>query len=195
MDRQFVATIRDGIAQKYRQVAVSPEGMFRYPTGEASARHLGYRPGLFAAIPVVAREHFVGVGNPFALGPIRPGEAALDLGCGAGFDAFVAAQLVGPSGRVAGIDLSPEMLAVAEAGKVEGGFRRVEFRQAAVEAMPFPDESFDVALSNGVLNLIPDKPAALREIFRVLRPGGRLQACDIGLVGDEPPPDKSPWSD
>ncbi len=195
MDQQLVATIRDGIAQKYRQVAISPEGLFRYPTGEASARGLGYPPELITAIPQAIREHFVGVGNPFSLGPIRSGEAVLDMGCGAGFDAFVAAQLVGPSGRVAGIDLSPEMLAIADAGKPGTGFVQVEFRQAAVEAMPFPDESFDLALSNGVLNLIPDKPAALREIFRVLRPGGRLQACDMGLVGGGPPPDKSPWSD
>lgn len=190
-----VAAIRGGIAEKYRKVAVSPEGLFRYPTGEASARGLGYPPDLLAAVPAAIRERFVGVGNPFGLGPIRPGQAVLDLGCGAGFDAFIAAQLVGPGGRVAGIDLSPEMLAVARARQAEAGFPQVEFRQAAVEALPFPDASFDVALSNGVLNLIPDKPAALREIFRVLRPGGRLQACDIGLVPDRLPPDKAPWSD
>lgn len=195
MDRQLVASIRDGITQKYRKVAVSPEGLFRYPTGEASARGLGYPAGPLSLIPEPICKRFVGVGNPFVLGTLHPGEAVLDLGCGAGFDAFVAAQLVGTSGRVVGIDLSVDMLAIADAGKAEGGFRQVEFRQAAVEVMPFPDESFDVALSNGVLNLIPDKPAALREIFRVLRPGGRLQACDIGLVGGEPPPDKSPWSD
>jgi arsenite methyltransferase len=195
MDQQLVATVRHGIAQKYRKVAVSPTGLFRYPTGEASARGLGYPTELFAPIPRAIRDHFVGVGNPFSLGPIRPGEAVLDLGCGAGFDVFVAAQLVGGSGRVVGVDLSVEMLAIAEAGKAEAGFGRVEFCEAAVEALPFPEASFDVALSNGVLNLVPDKPAALREIFRVLRPGGRLQASDIGLVGDEPPPDKAPWSD
>ncbi|MBI3086892.1 MAG: methyltransferase domain-containing protein, partial [candidate division NC10 bacterium] len=186
-----VATIREGIAEKYRKVAVSPGGLFRYPTGQASARGLGYPPALLAAIPRAIRERFVGVGNPFALGPIHLGEAVLDLGCGAGLDALLAAQLVGPAGRVAGIDLSPEMLAVAEAGRAEAGLPQVEFREASVEALPFPDASFDVALSNGVLNLIPDKPAALREIFRVLRPGGRLQACDIALVGDRLPPDKA----
>jgi SAM-dependent methyltransferase len=195
LNAQDVATIRDGIAQKYRKVAASPEGLFRYPTGEASARGLGYPPNLLAAIPQTIRERFVGVGNPISLRPIRAGESVLDLGCGAGFDAFIAAQLVGPAGRVVGIDLSPEMLAVARAGQAEAGFPEVEFREASVEALPFPDTSFDVALSNGVLNLVPDKPAALREIFRVLRPGGRLQACDIGLVGDRPPPDKAPWSD
>ena len=195
MDARDVLAIREGIAEKYRKVAVSPEGMFRYPTGEMSARGLGYPPELFAAIPQRVRERFVGVGNPFSLGPIEPGEAVLDLGCGAGFDAFVAARLVGAAGRVVGIDLSPEMLAVAKAGQAEAGFPQVEFCEAGVEVLPFADRSFDIALSNGVLNLVPDKPAALREIFRVLRPGGRLQACDIGLVGDRPPPDKALWSD
>lgn len=195
MDALDVATIHEDITEKYRKVAMSPEGLFRYPTGEASARALGYPPDLLAAVPHAIRERFVGVGNPFALGPIYPGEAVLDLGCGAGFDAHVAAQLVGPAGRIIGIDLSPEMLAVAEAGRAEAGISQVEFREASVESLPFPDASFEVALSNGVLNLVPDKPAALREIFRVLRPGGRLQACDIGLVGDRLPPDKALWSD
>ncbi len=195
MNAPEVAEIRHGITKRYRQVAVSPAGLFRYPTGEASARGLGYPLDLVAAIPPGIRERFVGLGNPFALGPIRREEAVLDLGCGAGFDAFVAAQLVGPQGRVVGIDLSPEMLAVAEAGRAEAGIPQIEFREAAAEALPFPDASFDVALSNGVLNLVPDKPAAVREIFRVLRPGGRLQACDMSLVGEEPPPDKAPWSD
>ena len=190
-----VSTIHEGIAAKYRKVAVSPEGLFRYPTGEASARVLGYSPDLLPAIPPVVRARFVGVGNPFSLGPVRIGESVLDLGCGAGFDTFVAAQRVGLEGRVVGIDLSPEMIAVAQAGQAEAGFPQVEFCEAPVEALPFLDASFDIAISNGVLNLVPDKPAALREILRVLRPGGRLQACDIGLVGDRPPPDKAPWSD
>lgn len=195
MSVQEAAAIRDGIAQKYRKVAESPEGLFRYPTGEASARGLGYPPDFLLAIPMAIRERFVGVGNPFSLGPICAGESVLDLGCGAGFDAFIAAQRVGLEGRVVGIDLSPEMLAVALAGQAEAGFHQIEFFEAPVEALPFPDASFDVALSNGVLNLVPDKPAALREICRVLRPGGRLQACDIGLVGDRLPPDKAAWSD
>ncbi len=195
MDTQEVVSIRQGISEKYRKVAVSPQGLFKYPTGQESARGLGYPPDLLEVIPLAVRERFVGVGNPFALGPIRPGEAVLDLGCGAGFDAFVAAQLVGPRGRVVGIDMSPEMIGVAEAGRAEGGSPQVEFRVAQAEALPFSDASFDVALSNGVLNLIPDKAAALREIFRVLHPGGRLQACDIGLVRDEMPRDKAQWSD
>ena len=195
METQEAATIQESIAQKYRKVAVSPEGLFKYPTGEQSVKGLGYPPDLLEAIPLAVRERFVGVGNPFALGPICPGEAVLDLGCGAGFDAFIAAQLVGPAGRVVGIDLSPEMLTMAEAGLREAESPQIEFQVAQVEVLPFPDTSFDVALSNGVLNLIPDKAVALREIFRVLRPGGRLQACDIGLVGDRVPPDKAQWSD
>jgi SAM-dependent methyltransferase len=195
MDTQAAATIHESIAQKYRKVAASPEGLFKYPTGTQSAKGLGYPAELLPAIPPGVRNLFVGVGNPFAMGSIRPGEAVLDLGCGAGFDAFIAAQLVGPTGRVAGIDLSPEMIAVAESGLGESKFPQIEFQVAQVEALPFPDASFDVALSNGVLNLIPDKPGALREIFRVLRPGGRLQTCDIGLVGDRVPPDKAQWSD
>lgn len=187
--------VHQGVLEKYRRVAVCPAGLFRYRTGEQSALGLGYPPALLDAIPQAIRERFVGVGNPYSLGPVRSGEAVLDLGCGAGFDALVAAQLVGPAGRVVGIDLSPEMLAVAEAGRANGRFPQVEFHAAAVEALPFPDAYFDVALSNGVLNLVPDKPAVLREIFRVLRPGGRLQACDMSLVADEPPPDKAPWSD
>jgi arsenite methyltransferase len=187
--------IHDAILEKYRKVSVSPQGQFRYPTGDASALGLGYPPELVAEVPTEVRFRFVGVGNPFALGPVRPGEAALDLGCGAGFDVFIAARLVGSEGRVAGVDLSPDMLGIAELGRVTTGFTQIDFRVAAIEALPFPDASFDVALSNGVLNLIPDKPVALRRIFRVLKPGGRLQACDMGLVGEEPPPDKAPWSD
>jgi len=190
-----VSAIRLDILEKYRQVADSPAGLFGYPTGEASALGLGYPPALLARIPSTIRERFVGVGNPFALSEVRAGDSVLDLGCGAGFDALVAAQLTGASGAVAGVDLSAELLAIAKAGRVESGWARLDFCEAAIEALPFPDGSFDVALSNGVLNLIPDKPAALREIFRVLRPTARLQACDIGLVGEEAPPDKAPWSD
>lgn len=189
------SAIHRGVATKYREVALSPEGLFRYPTGERSALGLGYDPALVASIPAEVRTHFVGVGDPFALGEIHRGAAVLDLGCGAGFDALVAGALVGLRGRVLGIDLSAEMLAVAEAGRVAGGAARVTFCAALVEALPFRDASFDVALSNGVLNMVPDKPGTLREIFRVLRPGGRLQACDMGLVGENPPPDRAPWSD
>ena len=189
------STIRQSIADKYRKVAASPQGLFRYPTGEASALGLGYSAKLVGTIPAAVRERFVGVGNPFALGSIHLGESVLDLGCGAGFDTLIAGFAVGPTGRVVGIDLSAEMLAVAEDGRLGSGLANVQFQEAPVEELPLPDDAFDVAISNGVLNLIPDKPMALREIFRVLSPGGRLQACDIGLAGEEPPPEKAPWSD
>jgi arsenite methyltransferase len=195
MDPRADDCIREDIVARYRKVAVSPAGLFRYPTGEKSARALGYSPAWVTGIPGAIRERFVGVGNPFSLGPIAAGEAVLDLGCGAGFDVLVAAQVVGPTGRVVGLDLSPEMLAVASGALVETPYAWVEFHPGEIEALPFADASFDVALSNGVLNLVPDKPRALREIHRVLRPGGRLQACDMGLVADEPPPDKGQWSD
>ena len=195
MDPSSASSVRSSICEKYQKVAISPVGYFKYPTGEGSALGLGYPAQIVGTLPADVRARFVGVGNPFALGAVRPGDAVLDLGCGAGFDALVAALAVGPTGRVAGVDLSPEMLAVAESGRAAAGLSTVEFRQADVEALPFPDASFDVALSNGVLNLIPDKPAALREVFRVLKPGGRLQACDMGLVGEESPPDRTPWSD
>jgi SAM-dependent methyltransferase len=187
--------IRAGITEKYRKVSGSAQGLFRYPTGEASALGLGYPAEMIAAVPPPVRERFVGVGNPFALGDISPGERVLDLGCGAGFDAVVAARLVGLRGRVAGVDLSAEMLAVGEASRAQARLTHLTYQRADVEALPFVDQAFDVALSNGVLNLLPDKPAALREVWRVLRPGGRLQACDMGLIGDAPPPDKAPWSD
>ncbi|MFB3817245.1 MAG: methyltransferase domain-containing protein [Candidatus Methylomirabilales bacterium] len=192
---QGARDIKGGVLGKYAKVACSPAGLFRYPTGEESARRLRYPEALVAKVPAAIRERFVGVGNPFALGAIPEGAAVLDLGCGAGFDAFIAAGLVGPGGRVHGVDLSPEMLGIAEDGRRRGGLPQLRFQVADVEALPFGDGRFDVALSNGVLNLVPDKPAALREIFRVLRPGGRLQACDMSLVADAPPPDKAPWSD
>ncbi len=190
-----VAAIRQEILAKYRQLAISPDGLFPYPTGGQSALSLGYPTPLVSTIPPQVRARFVGVGNPFMLGPIRPGDVVLDLGCGAGLDAFVAAALVGRGGSVVGVDSSPELLAIAAEGLTAIGGGRVAFHRAWIEALPFPDSSFDIALSNGVLNLVPDKPVGLREIFRVLRPGGRLQACDIGLVGEESPPDKAPWSD
>lgn len=192
---QDARDIKAGVLSKYEKVARSPAGLFRYPTGEESARKLQYPGALVARVPAPSRERFVGVGNPFALGAIPGGAAVLDLGCGAGFDAFLTAELVGPKGRVAGVDLSAEMIGIAEGARRHGQFPQLRFQVADVEALPFSDGRFDVALSNGVLNLVPDKPAALGEIFRVLRPGGRVQACDMSLVADAPPPDKAPWSD
>jgi arsenite methyltransferase len=126
-------------------------------------------------------ESFAGVANPFSLGALQPGERVLDIGCGAGTDTLVAAQMVGLEGRVTGIDMTPEMLAKARAAAQELGARNVDFVEGEVEHLPFADGSFDVVISNGVIDLIPDKDAVLSEIFRVLEPGGRIQIADVSI--------------
>jgi ubiquinone/menaquinone biosynthesis C-methylase UbiE len=132
-------------------------------------------------VPDAAVESFAGVANPFSLGRLRPGERVLDLGSGAGTDSLVAAQMVGNEGRVAGIDMTPEMLAKARAVAEEMGARNVEFVEGEVERLPFPDSSFDVVISNGVIDLVPDKDAVFSEIHRVLVPGGRIQIADVTI--------------
>jgi arsenite methyltransferase len=142
---------------------------------------LGYPPELVARLPEAAAESFAGVANPFALGGLEPGEVVLDLGSGAGSDSLVAAQMVGPEGRVTGVDMTPEMLAKAKAAAVEMNATNVEFVAGEAEGLPFEDESFDVVISNGVIDLIPDKDAVFSEIQRVLRPGGRIQIADVTI--------------
>lgn len=176
------ASLRASIRDRYAQVAEQPSGQFPYPTGAASARILGYRSAWLERIPIGVIEHFVGVGNPFDLGVPLPGERVLDLGCGAGFDTLVAAQCVGPGGRIVGIDFSPEMLAVAADGLHQVGCRNVTLVEATLERLPLPDAWADRVLSNGVLNLTPCKASAFAEIARVLRPGGHFQAADLMLV-------------
>jgi ubiquinone/menaquinone biosynthesis C-methylase UbiE len=132
-------------------------------------------------VPETAAESFAGVANPFTLGRLEPGERVLDLGCGAGTDSLVAAQMVGPEGSVTGIDMTPEMLAKARRAGEELGAGNVEFLEAEAERLPFPDASFDVVISNGVIDLIPDKDAVFSELHRVLRPGGRLQVADVTI--------------
>jgi arsenite methyltransferase len=178
--------IKESIRRKYAQVAVSPQGQFRYPTGRAGLEALRYDPEMIGSLPEKAVLSFCGVGNPFSLGPIREGEAVLDIGCGGGLDSLVAAVLVGPRGRVVGIDLSSDMIARAREHLREAGLDPVDFQEGGGETLPFPDESFDVVLSNGVFNLLPDKPSALREAWRVLKKGGRLMMADQVLTGSLP---------
>ena len=179
--------IRRDILEKYRQVAQSPEGRFRFPTGRAGLRGLGYDPHFTERLPDAVAAFFCGVGNPFAMGPVRPGEHVLDVGCGAGVDTCIAAMMAGEQGLAFGVDGSPEMLARARDNAALAGLGNVGFKQADAESLPFAEASFDVLISNGVYNLVLDKPRALAEAYRVLKPGGRVQIADQMLLG--PPPD------
>lgn len=175
-----VDLLKREIRKTYAAVSQEPEREFVFPTGRAWAEDLGY-PEELARVPERSVESFAGVANPFSLGRLEPGERVLDLGCGAGTDTLVAAQMVGPEGRVAGVDMTPEMLAKARAGSEELGVANVELVEADVEALPFADASFDVAISNGVIDLVPDKDAVFAELRRVLRPGGRVQIADVTI--------------
>jgi SAM-dependent methyltransferase len=150
-----------------------------YPTGRDGALGLGYDPLILAAAAESQVEAFCGVGNPFSLGELSQAAAVLDVACGAGLDCFVASRLVGPSGRVEGIDITPEMASRASFHLGEAGAEHARAQQAPAERLPFSDESFDLVISNGALNLMPDKPAVFREIHRVLRKGGRLHFADV----------------
>jgi arsenite methyltransferase len=175
-----VALLKREIKKTYAAVSQEPETDFIFPTGRAWAQDLRYPPEL-AAVPDGAVESFAGVANPWELGRLAAGERVLDLGCGAGTDSLVAAQMVGAAGRVTGIDMTVEMLAKARAAAAEMAVPNVEFVEAEAERLPFPDESFDVLISNGVIDLIPDKDAVFVEIYRVLRPGGRMQVADVTI--------------
>jgi arsenite methyltransferase len=178
--------IEEGIKGKYVKVAVSPEGLFRYPTGRAGLEALQYDPQIIQALPEKVVAAYCGVGNPFTLGPINENEAVLDIGCGAGVDSLIAAKLVGPSGSVKGIDLVPEMLNRAQENARLAGADNVEFMEVSAEELPFPDASVDVVISNGVFNLVVDKVKALSEVFRVMKPGGRFMLADQILAGELP---------
>jgi arsenite methyltransferase len=181
------ADIRRAVKSKYREVAIQPEGKFSYPTGKKSALKLGYDPLWLKRIPADVLKRFVGVGNPFKIRVPQQGTRVLDAGCGCGMDTFVAALLVGPQGQANGIDLTAEMLDTARAAAASSGTGNVEFREGSIEALPFDDAAFDLVISNGVLNLIPDKAAAFSEIARILRPGGTLAAADLLVIDAIPP--------
>lgn len=175
-----VGLLKREIRKTYAGVSERPDGDFVFPTGRAWALDLGYPPEL-ERVPETAVESFAGVANPFSLGRLAPGERVLDLGSGAGTDTLVAALMVGPEGRVTGLDMTPEMVAKAARAAAELGVENVELVVGEAEALPFPDASFDVVISNGVIDLVPDKDAVFAELHRVLAPGGRIQVADVTL--------------
>lgn len=175
-----VDLLKSEIKKTYASVSDEPEREFIFPTGRAWAEDLGYPPEL-ANVPDGAVESFAGVANPWTMGRLSPGERVLDLGSGAGTDSLVAAQMVGEEGSVTGIDMTPEMLAKARSAATALGFANLEFVEGEAEHLPFPDASFDVVISNGVIDLIPDKDAVFAELHRVLTPGGRIQIADVTI--------------
>jgi arsenite methyltransferase len=181
--------LRRVIQDEYAVVAQEPEHGFHFHTGRRLADLLGYEATWLERIPEPTIASFAGTGNPFSLGPLQRGECVVDVGSGGGIDSLIAARMVGPHGRVIGLDMPPAMLDKARTSAAAAGLSNVEFREGFGEALPVEDGWANVVISNGVLNLMPDKDAALREMGRVLKPGGRLQIGDI-LV-DRPVPESA----
>lgn len=171
--------LRRAIQDEYAAVAQSPEQGFHFHTGRPLANLLGYDDAWLDGIPDSSLESFAGTGNPFSLGALESGQRVVDVGCGAGFDSLIAAYMVGPQGQVIGVDMTLAMLEKARLSATVAGLTNVEFREGYAEALPAPEGWADVVISNGALNLMPDKVAALAEMARVLKPGGRLQIGDI----------------
>ena len=174
-----VDLLRSEIEKTYTDVSTDPAKAFIFPTGRAWAEDLGYPQPELSHVPEATVESFAGVANPFVLGRIEEGAAVLDLGCGAGTDLLIAAQMVGAEGSVTGVDMTPSMLARARASADEMGIANIALHESLIETLPLEDESVDVVISNGVIDLVPDKDLVFGEIDRVLRPGGRLQIADV----------------
>jgi arsenite methyltransferase len=174
-----VDVLREEIRKTYTDVSTAPEQEFIFPTGREWAQELGYPERELARVPEATVESFAGVANHWTLGRIEPGSVVLDLGCGAGADLLIAAQMTGPAGRVIGVDMTATMLERARQSATEMGLTNVELHESLIEALPLDDASVDVVISNGVIDLVPDKDAVFDEIDRVLRPGGRLQLADV----------------
>jgi arsenite methyltransferase len=174
-----VDVLRSEIRKTYTDVSTDPQREFIFPTGRAWARQLGYPERELSRVPDATVESFAGVANHWLLGRAEPGEVVLDLGCGAGTDLLIAAQMTGPTGRAVGADMTSAMLERAAASAREMGLDNVELHESLIEALPLEDASVDLVISNGVIDLVPDKDAVFDEIDRVLRPGGRLQLADV----------------
>jgi arsenite methyltransferase len=181
-----VEILRSEVRQKYKEVAVDPHGEFHFHTGRRLAARLGYDDAVVSSLPDVAVESFAGVANPFSIAQISAGERVVDIGSGAGFDSFVAANLVGKSGSVIGIDMTSEMLDKSRTTAAELELSHIEFREGLAETIPVGDGWADVVISNGVFNLCADKQSVFDEVLRVLRPGGRLQLADIANGNEVP---------
>lgn len=175
-----VEVLREEIQKTYTEVSSPSAEEFIFPTGRSWAEEIGYPQPELSNVPEATVQSFAGVANPHVLGRIDEGAVVLDLGCGAGTDLLIAAQMVGPSGHVIGVDLTPAMLKVAAASAREMGLAdRVELHESLIESLPLPDAEVDIVISNGVIDLCPDKDAVFDEIDRVLKPGGRLQFADV----------------
>ncbi len=182
-----VERLRAEIKLKYRDVATEPVKGFHFHVGRPLAAMLDYPMSVVDTLPDVVVESFAGVNNPFSMGELKSGEIVLDIGSGAGFDSILAAQMVGRTGHVIGVDMTAEMRAKATSNAALMGLGNIEYRDGLAEHLPLTDASIDVVISNGVINLCPDKLAVFKEIERVLRPGGRLQIADV--VVQKPLPD------
>lgn len=174
-----VDVLRSEIRKTYTEVSTDQHQEFIFPTGRAWAHELDYPEPELSRVPDATVESFAGVANHWLLGRIEPGHIVLDLGCGAGTDLLIAAQMTGPDGRAIGVDMTTAMLERARASAAELGLGNVELHESLIEKLPLADASVDVVISNGVIDLVPDKEAVFDEIDRVLRPGGRLQFADV----------------
>jgi arsenite methyltransferase len=196
IDGLDVRVLREAIRTEYSQVASDPAQGFHFHTGRRLTGILGYDAAWLDGVPEDSVASFAGTGNPFSLGPLAPGERVVDVGCGAGIDSLIAARMVGPTGRVIGVDMTPAMVERARNSADAGAFANVRFEHGLAESLPVEDAWADLVISNGVLNLFPDKFAGLQEMARVLKPGGRLQIGDILVqksLGDKAKRDIDLW--